>query len=238
MMRKLDKLIVGDPGHGGHDPGAVNRKAGLEEAPMALDVMRRFHRIASPFVNVSLTRDRDHFLSLSQRPLMANRLGADLFVSYHFNSGSSPRTASSYEGFTTPGQNNSDRLATACLGYHGRLFSQQKLRADRRDGDPDKEANFAVLRPTKCPSFLMEGEFIHTAHGAALIKDPKNREKMALAMALGCLDYLGHEEAVDHLLLESGLVAPVAEVSPPEKRRSLEDRVRDLEERVFGLPKS
>jgi len=193
MIKKLDKLVVGDPGHGGHDPGAVNRKSGISEAPMALDVMLRFKRILEPFVNVALTRDSDRFLTLGQR-------------------------------YTTPGQNNSDRLATLCLDYHGRLFPGQKLRADRRDGDPDKEANFAVLRPTRCPSFLMEGEFIHTTHGAALIKDPANRERMAMAMALGCLDYLGHTEAVDHLLIESGLMAPVV-------------RVRDLEEQVFGFQK-
>lgn len=237
MIKKLDKLVVGDPGHGGHDPGAVNRKSGISEAPMALDVMLRFKRILEPFVNVALTRDSDRFLTLGQRPRMANRMSADLFVSYHFNSAASSKTLRSFEGYTTPGQNNSDRLATLCLDYHGRLFPGQKLRADRRDGDPDKEANFAVLRPTRCPSFLMEGEFIHTTHGAALIKDPANRERMAMAMALGCLDYLGHTEAVDHLLIESGLMAPVVTVTPPAERRSLEERVRDLEEQVFGFQK-
>lgn len=242
MIKRIDKLVVLDAGHGGHDPGAVNKAAGIEEAPMALDVTRKAATILSPYCDVTLTRSDDRFLTLSERPAIANRVGADLFVSYHFNSGSSQKTASSYEGFTTRGQNNSDKLATACLKYHGQLFQEQKLRADRRDGDPDKEANFAVLRPTDCPSFLMEGEFIHTAHGAALIADPKNRQKMALAIALGCLEYFGHTEAVKYLLVSAGLLSAHLEevvakaVQPPENPAGFTDRERiaRLEKEVFG----
>jgi hypothetical protein len=37
----------------------------------------------------------------------------------------------------------------------------------------------------------MEGEFIHTTLGEALINDPSNRDKMARAVAAGALKYLG-----------------------------------------------
>ena len=37
----------------------------------------------------------------------------------------------------------------------------------------------------------MEGEFIHTTHGETLIKNPKNRQKMAVAAATGILNFLG-----------------------------------------------
>lgn len=191
----MRKKIVLDPGHGGHDPGAINRRLGLEEADMALDVCKRARDLLVPYVDVILTREDDRFLSLSARPEIANKAGADAFVSYHFNSASSPGTALSYEGFTTRGQNNSDRLCNAILENHGKLLPEQSLRADRADGDIDKEANFAVIRKTACPSCLIEGEFIHTTHGANLIMNPLKRQAMAEAVKLGVLEFFGISSA-------------------------------------------
>ena len=184
-------LVVLDPGHGGRDPGAVNELIGITEAEMTLDVCQRAQALLSNCCEVVLTREKDCFVSLRARPVLANKLKADAFVSYHFNAGSSSRTALSFEGFTTPGQNNSDKLCQAILDAHGRLLPEQSLRADRSDGDDDKEANFAVIRGTDCPSCLIEGEFIHTIHGAELIKNENKRQMMALAVALGVKRFLG-----------------------------------------------
>ena len=191
-------IVVLDPGHGGRDPGAVNELVGITEAEMTLDVCQRAQALLSSCCEVVLTREKDCFVSLRARPVLANKLKADAFVSYHFNAGSSSRTALSFEGFTTPGQNNSDKLCQAILEAHGRLLPEQSLRADRGDGDDDKEANFAVIRGTDCPSCLIEGEFIHTIHGAELIKNENKRQMMALAVALGVKRFLGLGDSSDH----------------------------------------
>ena len=77
--------IVIDPGHGGHDPGA--RGSGLTEATLVLDVAKRLQRLlaARPAIDVVLTRDSDVFVPLEERTAIANRHGADLFVSIHAN---------------------------------------------------------------------------------------------------------------------------------------------------------
>lgn len=144
-----------------------------------------------PYCKVALTREDDTYLTLAERPQIANAINADLFVSKHLNSGPSPNTALSYEAFTTRGQNNSDEACEHWINRHGAMFPEKKLRADRRDGDADKEANFAVLRPTRCPSYLTEDEFIHTDHGAAFLKVESNLKKMGLATAQAIGDYLG-----------------------------------------------
>ena len=184
-------LVVLDPGHGGRDPGAVNQLVGITEAQMTLDVCERAQALLSNCCEVVLTREKDCYVSLRARPGLANKLKADAFVSYHFNAGSSSKTALSFEGFTTPGQNRSDQLCQAILDAHGNLLPEQSLRADKRDGDDDKEANFAVIRGTHCPSCLIEGEFIHTIHGAELIKNDNKRQLMAHAVALGVKKFLG-----------------------------------------------
>jgi N-acetylmuramoyl-L-alanine amidase len=76
--------IVIDPGHGGHDPGAKAR--GLEEAELVLDVALRLETLLKDAgVEVIMTRRTDTFIALEERTAIANRAGADLFLSIHSN---------------------------------------------------------------------------------------------------------------------------------------------------------
>ncbi|MYH08263.1 MAG: N-acetylmuramoyl-L-alanine amidase [Rhodothermaceae bacterium] len=78
--------IVLDPGHGGHDPGALG-PVGLSEKTVTLDVaLRLARRLKSRGYNVVLTRRQDVSVSLQQRVLDARDHEADLFVSIHVNS--------------------------------------------------------------------------------------------------------------------------------------------------------
>jgi N-acetylmuramoyl-L-alanine amidase len=77
--------VVIDAGHGGHDPGA--RVKGLNEADITLDVALRLEKLllAVPGVEVVMTRRTDVFIPLEERTAIANRAGADLFLSVHVN---------------------------------------------------------------------------------------------------------------------------------------------------------
>jgi N-acetylmuramoyl-L-alanine amidase len=77
--------IVIDAGHGGHDPGA--RANGLNEAELVLDVALRLRGLLEkqPGIEVTMTRDTDVFIPLEERTAIANRNGADLFLSIHAN---------------------------------------------------------------------------------------------------------------------------------------------------------
>jgi N-acetylmuramoyl-L-alanine amidase len=80
------QTIVIDPGHGGHDAGAVGGR-GLQEKDLTLDVSRRLAAIVQDElgVKVVLTRTRDVFIPLRERTALANRAKAELFVSVHVN---------------------------------------------------------------------------------------------------------------------------------------------------------
>lgn len=78
--------IVIDAGHGGHDPGASG--PGVTEADLVLDLASRLEkrlRSARPDLEVVLTRRADTYLPLETRTALANRVGADLFLSIHAN---------------------------------------------------------------------------------------------------------------------------------------------------------
>jgi N-acetylmuramoyl-L-alanine amidase len=81
------RRVVLDPGHGGVDPGAVG-PSGLREKDVVLDTALRAARVLAaiaPELKVFLTRTDDRYVSLAARTALANRFGADLFVSLHAN---------------------------------------------------------------------------------------------------------------------------------------------------------
>jgi N-acetylmuramoyl-L-alanine amidase len=83
--------IVLDAGHGGHDPGAHGN--GINEAELVLDVTLRLRELLEkqPGIEVTLTRSTDEFIQLEERTAIANRTGADLFLSIHANASRNPQ---------------------------------------------------------------------------------------------------------------------------------------------------
>ena len=83
--------IVIDAGHGGHDPGAQSN--GINEAELTLDVALRLQKLLEkqPGFEVVMTRDTDEFIPLQERTAIANREGADLFLSIHANASRNPQ---------------------------------------------------------------------------------------------------------------------------------------------------
>jgi N-acetylmuramoyl-L-alanine amidase len=79
-----DIVIAIDPGHGGHDPGAVGR-AKTREKDVALDVSKLLaQRInAEPGMKAVLVRSGDYYVDHRERMEIARRSKADLFVSIH-----------------------------------------------------------------------------------------------------------------------------------------------------------
>ena len=83
--------IVIDPGHGGHDPGASAR--GVTESELVLDVALKLEQrlLKIPGVEVILTRRSNVYVPLEERTAIANREGADLFLSIHANASRNER---------------------------------------------------------------------------------------------------------------------------------------------------
>ncbi|MCL2414471.1 MAG: N-acetylmuramoyl-L-alanine amidase [Bacteroidales bacterium] len=95
-------VVVIDPGHGGRDPGAVGRISREADINLAisLGLGRKIQENLSD-VNVHFTRTEDVCVPLWQRPQMANRLNADLFISIHVNSSNHRRGTPYPRGFET-----------------------------------------------------------------------------------------------------------------------------------------
>lgn len=83
------RTVVIDAGHGGKDAGCVSRDKKTYEKTVTLDIARRLEqkiKAAYPDVNVKMTRSSDKFVELENRAVIANKAGANLFISIHVNS--------------------------------------------------------------------------------------------------------------------------------------------------------
>ncbi len=79
-----DIVIAIDPGHGGHDPGAVG-KSRTREKDVVLSISRQLAKgiNAEPGMRAVLVRNRDIYIDHRARTAIARRNKADLFISIH-----------------------------------------------------------------------------------------------------------------------------------------------------------
>jgi N-acetylmuramoyl-L-alanine amidase len=112
LLGKLRRIVV-DAGHGGKDPGAIG-PSGLMEKDVTLAMAKRLAtRLEKELgCQVVLTRDKDVFLPLEERTAIANRVGADLFISIHANA-STNRNAQGIETYYLNFSKNDKAAAVA-----------------------------------------------------------------------------------------------------------------------------
>ena len=106
--------LVIDPGHGGHDAGALG--AISKEKNINLSVALQFGKYVErnmPDVRVIYTRKTDVFVSLKERANIANRANADLFISVHTNALPAGKIARGFETYTLGMHRAKDNLDVA-----------------------------------------------------------------------------------------------------------------------------
>ena len=131
---KLNKVVI-DSGHGGNDPGAIG-KNGLKEKDVNLDIAKRLSSLLrAEGVQTVLTRSTDKFIPLSTRVSIANRSGADLFISIHSNAARSRSLCGFEVYYVAPSVSDSKRAVltsrSSSLNLKDAVFSSgtQDLRA-------------------------------------------------------------------------------------------------------------
>lgn len=151
LSGKRIKVFI-DPGHGGHDPGAIGEKSKEAENVLAVALALEKKLIAQGY-EVKLSRRTNVYVSLYDRAKMANDWGADIFMSLHDNSAVN-KAATGFETFIFNGQVSSNTVKLQ-NSLHDSIIKGIGLR-DRGL----KRANFAVIRLTKMPAVLIEYGFI------------------------------------------------------------------------------
>lgn len=178
------KTVVIDPGHGGKDAGCISRDKKTYEKNITLDIGKRLAkkiRAAYPDVEVKMTRSEDVFVELENRAVIANKAGADLFISIHVNSVEKGTTANGY--------------SIHCLGQSSRkgndLYSKNLDLVKRENSvimlednyettyqgfdpnDPQSSIIFSLMQNAHLGNSLIFAEDVANAMGSTPIKNSR-----------------------------------------------------------------
>ena len=138
-------IVVIDPGHGGHDPGAVGRKG--KEKNINLNVALKLGKLIERNCNdtkVIYTRSNDKFVALKDRAEIANKAKANLFISIHTNA--------------VAQRNSSVRgTETYTLGLHR---TQENLEVAKKENaviliEDDYQQKYARFNPNSSESYII-----------------------------------------------------------------------------------
>ncbi len=208
---KTVRTVCLDAGHGGKEPG---QKSGsrLEKTYTLRLANEVRNRLVQQGYNVVLTRRDDSYVDHPDRTAIAKRVGADLFVSLHYNAapdGGSDANGIEVYAMTPPGARSTNISADAgslrawagnesdaqnvLLAYH-----LQRALLNRLTGTEDRgvrRARFLVLRLSEMPAVLVEGGFMSNPSDARWIYSDTGRKKMAQAVVDGINAYKRQIEA-------------------------------------------
>jgi N-acetylmuramoyl-L-alanine amidase len=192
---------------------SVSGEVAEKELTLALARELRDDLVKRGRVRVAMTRDDDRYLTLDDRAAVARRLDAAMFVSLHVDSAPNPlaRGASVYSlsdvasdaeaahlaavenganadgGKSDPVEAMLSDLAmrsqmSASADLASRLVNKSAGRFELRP-EPHRFAAFYVLRSARTPAVLFEAGYLSNVDDEVLLRDPKHRSDIALALA-------------------------------------------------------
>lgn len=192
------KRIAIDPGHGGHDPGAIGYRLALLEKDVTLAISLELHdMLLAAGAEVFMTRSTDTLVETELQPgkhirpdlwKRRNIVAAwdpDFFISIHNNSWGD-RNTGGIETYYNPQSFNAELNRRAAGSIQARLV-EAIGRKDR--GIRYKESSDAVLQTVNYPSALAEILFISNRIEEAILAEPEFPRRAAQGLFLGISDY-------------------------------------------------
>jgi N-acetylmuramoyl-L-alanine amidase len=210
------KVIAIDAGHGGVDQGTENHRLEFKEKIFTLDVVLRLKSLLEKqgYV-VVLTRATDMTVDKAMRVVIANRAGADLFLSVHFNALPNDQKTRGTEVFTFAPQfqrstnswsplepDDTEREASPGNDFDpwNSLLAHalhRELLVGLKTFDRGKKiAHLGVLRGLNCPGVLVESGFLSNDEEARKIATEAYRQQIAVALATGVKAYANQLDAI------------------------------------------
>lgn len=184
--------VLIDAGHGVDTLGKRSPDGSLREwlynREIASLLSEELYKKGIPYTLI-VTENND--VPLKERARRINEIASKekcLSISIHANAsgdGSEWKTAQGWECWTTPGQNNSDKLAEHLYNAMSMYFPDRKIRRDMSDGDSDKEGNLYMCKAPICPSVLVENWFYDNLEESMWMREKKVMRKIAEALAEG-----------------------------------------------------
>ena len=180
------RRIVIDPGHGGHDPGAV--QDGIREKDLNLRLAERLAQLLEKAgFRAILTRTGDVFVSLDDRADTVRRENGDILLSIHQNSSNNVNAAGVEVFFAPQNRYAKASMHLAHVVQLGIMIKNSGLATPADRGI--KRAGFRVLRKADCPAILLECGFISNAQEREKLMQDAYLDRLAETIVTGVVIY-------------------------------------------------
>ena len=182
-----EATIVLDPGHGGTDSGAESTSGKYEKTYTLATAKAVGAKLEAAGANVIYTRHTDTFVDLAPRPVVAKKVHADAFISFHFDSTPNANSAS---GFTSYYYNATKDKPLAT--YLNKALGTNLTLTNRGTA----YGNFEVLRDNDQPAVLLEMGYINSDKDFKFISSPAYQQQVAADVVAGLNNYFatGHHQ--------------------------------------------
>lgn len=194
-------MILIDAGHGVDTPGKRSPDGAFREYLWNRQVAGKIAaRLKDRDIDAAQVVTELNDIPLKTRAERVNgvcgRLGASnvLLLSIHSNAagnGTAWMNARGWSCYTTVGQTESDNVAERLYDAFESAFPERRIRKDMTDGDRDWEANFYILKNTRCPAVLLENFFYDNAEECRWLLQEETKDRIAAAAVEGVMKYLG-----------------------------------------------
>lgn len=183
------KTVWIDAGHGGKDPGAINKSLGLYEKDLALKLALEIEKKLKEYgINVVMTRKDDVTMNYIQRYQLENKNNCNLALSIHLNSCSKENTATGAEVWVhSKAYPVTVRFAESLLQHISKV-DDIKIRGVKKGYPGNPNVDFWCNRLTKSLSALLEICFINNDQDVKRFL--KNYKEYASAIADACINVL------------------------------------------------
>jgi len=178
--RAIGRVVV-DPGHGGKDPGTRGVLGGYEKDLVLYVGKLVAAELGRIGVDARMTRSSDRFVELEDRPAVANRLRADLFVSIHADS-SRNNGARGYTVYVSRSPSGKSLAAASAIC--------RRMSANGATCRGTRTAGYRVLIHSDVPAVLIELGYLSNRADAAQLASNSYEHTLAKAIARGVYDYL------------------------------------------------
>lgn len=186
-------IVLLDAGHGGNDPGKVSLEGCLEKDLNLKIAMKLKAILESQDIQVVMTRTEDKGLyeesdsnkkaaDMRKRVALAKEVNADILVSVHMNSYTSPEVCGGQVFYYATSKEGKELAEDIQKEVSKVSVLNSKRSAKAND-------NYYMLRNSSVPAIIVECGFLSNPEEAALLKTEEYQEKIAWAIHMGIMKY-------------------------------------------------
>ena len=165
------KIIVIDAGHGGKDFGA--QIGGELEKKIVENIANKIRLLnGKGEIEIVLLREDDSFIELSERVARINKINPSLLISLHINASKNLKE-NGVNAYVSKQNDFYDKSMESAKNLVDKISNEKLAKGEVKD------ANFFVIKNSKCPALLLEVGYLSNENDKTYITSESGQNEIA-----------------------------------------------------------